>query len=310
MHHFTTPDEHNWLQPAASHGPQSCPLLLASALPLTPPQAPHVSAPNPQAASTDQIVAGADGQQHGNGAAGGPPGAGAEEQPVVVDLAAVQASLEAKYQAGSNGNGASSNGNGASANGASANGSKAPAASVVVAAAVTPPASPTVSIDAADGVEGFMPPEEAGQLEAAAQEALAEEERKGSAPRAAPTSAAGTPYVAPGGRWSQFKSYSTFQRTWDIWRFGLTFFFKLWCINQVGRLQQEAHHPFSQNQYSSPPAVNTPRISALRSCLSPAAEIHLQEAAGRHERGQRVGQAQRAGCVAARGAGAAGPHLH
>lgn len=46
-------------------------------------------------------------------------------------------------------------------------------------------------------------------------------------------SAAGTPYVQPGGQWSKFKTYSTFQRTWDIWRFGLTFFFKLWAINQV-----------------------------------------------------------------------------
>ncbi|KAL4421257.1 hypothetical protein ABPG75_010548 [Micractinium tetrahymenae] len=175
-----------------------------------------------EAASTDQIVAGADGQQNGNGAAGGAAGAGAEPQPLVIgDLAAVQASLEAKYQAGSNGDGASSNGNGAAANGSAVNGA-APAAA----------ATATVSVDAAEGVEGFMPPEAAGQLEAAAQEALAEQERKAAAPRAAPTSAAGTPYVAPGGRWSQFKSYSTFQRTWDIWRFGLTFFFKLWCINQ------------------------------------------------------------------------------
>lgn len=180
---------------------------------------------------------------------------------MVVDLAAVQASLEAKYQAGSNGNGAGSNGNGAAANGASANGT-APAATVVVAAAVSPAASPTASVDAAEGVEGFMPPEEAGQLEAAAQEALAERERKGPAPRAAPTSAAGTPYVAPGGRWSQFKSYSTFQRTWDIWRFGLTFFFKLWCINQVrgGRSPSRAAvlphaHPAFDAQQAAPLAL-------------------------------------------------------
>lgn len=221
---------------------------------------------NLQAASTDQIVAGADGQQNGNGAAGGAPGAGAEAQPVVIgDLAAVQASLEAKYQAVSNGNGVSSNGNGAAANGASTNGS----APFAVSAS---PASATVSIDAADGVEGYMPPEGAGQLEAAAQEALTEQDR--AARRAAPTTAAGTPYVAPGGRWSQFKSYSTFQRTWDIWRFGLTFFFKLWCINQVGRGGNGARcgrrgAPYA---HTEPPAVAAayrpePHPSPRRCCL-------------------------------------------
>ncbi|XVE86688.1 hypothetical protein DITRI_Ditri18aG0054200 [Diplodiscus trichospermus] len=38
--------------------------------------------------------------------------------------------------------------------------------------------------------------------------------------------------VAPGGRWSRFKTYSTIQRTMEIWGFVLTFIFKAWLNNQ------------------------------------------------------------------------------
>ncbi|MFX9847660.1 hypothetical protein ABTP16_17545, partial [Acinetobacter baumannii] len=38
--------------------------------------------------------------------------------------------------------------------------------------------------------------------------------------------------VAPGGRWSRFKTYSTIQRTMEIWGFVLTFIFKIWLNNQ------------------------------------------------------------------------------
>ncbi|XP_076942977.1 protein ACTIVITY OF BC1 COMPLEX KINASE 8, chloroplastic-like [Bidens hawaiensis] len=38
--------------------------------------------------------------------------------------------------------------------------------------------------------------------------------------------------VAPGGRWNRFKTYSTIQRTCEIWGFVLTFLFKVWLINQ------------------------------------------------------------------------------
>lgn len=38
--------------------------------------------------------------------------------------------------------------------------------------------------------------------------------------------------VAPGGRWSRFKTYSTIQRTLEIWGFVLTFVFKVWLNNQ------------------------------------------------------------------------------
>ncbi|KAI5062828.1 hypothetical protein GOP47_0021375 [Adiantum capillus-veneris] len=38
--------------------------------------------------------------------------------------------------------------------------------------------------------------------------------------------------VAAGGRWNQFKTYSTIQRTCEIWFFVATFLFKAWLINQ------------------------------------------------------------------------------
>ncbi|KAL2907166.1 Protein ACTIVITY OF BC1 COMPLEX KINASE 8 chloroplastic [Bienertia sinuspersici] len=38
--------------------------------------------------------------------------------------------------------------------------------------------------------------------------------------------------VAPGGRWSRFKTYSTIQRTLEIWGFVLTFAFRAWLTNQ------------------------------------------------------------------------------
>ncbi|KAI3747423.1 hypothetical protein L6452_09880 [Arctium lappa] len=38
--------------------------------------------------------------------------------------------------------------------------------------------------------------------------------------------------VAPGGRWSRFKTYSTIQRTCEIWGFVITFLFKVWLNNQ------------------------------------------------------------------------------
>lgn len=38
--------------------------------------------------------------------------------------------------------------------------------------------------------------------------------------------------VAPGGRWNRFKTYSTIQRTCEIWGFVITFLFKAWFNNQ------------------------------------------------------------------------------
>ncbi|XP_057807042.1 protein ACTIVITY OF BC1 COMPLEX KINASE 8, chloroplastic-like [Salvia miltiorrhiza] len=38
--------------------------------------------------------------------------------------------------------------------------------------------------------------------------------------------------VAPGGRWNRFKTYSTIQRTLEIWGFVVSFIFKAWLSNQ------------------------------------------------------------------------------
>ncbi|KAL3527835.1 hypothetical protein ACH5RR_012491 [Cinchona calisaya] len=38
--------------------------------------------------------------------------------------------------------------------------------------------------------------------------------------------------VSPGGRWSRFKTYSTIQRTLEIWGFVITFIFRVWLNNQ------------------------------------------------------------------------------
>ncbi|XP_050204862.1 protein ACTIVITY OF BC1 COMPLEX KINASE 8, chloroplastic [Mercurialis annua] len=38
--------------------------------------------------------------------------------------------------------------------------------------------------------------------------------------------------VAPGGRWSRFKTYSTIQRSLEIWGFVITFIFRVWLNNQ------------------------------------------------------------------------------
>jgi hypothetical protein len=38
--------------------------------------------------------------------------------------------------------------------------------------------------------------------------------------------------VAPGGRWSRFKTYSTIQRTLEIWGFVIKFIFKSWLNRQ------------------------------------------------------------------------------
>jgi predicted unusual protein kinase regulating ubiquinone biosynthesis (AarF/ABC1/UbiB family) len=44
--------------------------------------------------------------------------------------------------------------------------------------------------------------------------------------------AAGTPYSSPGGRWSKFKTYSVFQRTFEIWAFAFAFAFKYFLLGQ------------------------------------------------------------------------------
>lgn len=117
------------------------------------------------------------------------------------------------HGSGSNGNGRSNGSNGAGR----LNGS----ASTLIATAVP--------INAGDGVEGFQDPCESGQLEACAMERIAERElqEQGVLPAASgdasSSSAQGTPYSNPGGRWSNFRKYSTFQvRNGALWRV-------VWC---------------------------------------------------------------------------------
>jgi len=55
--------------------------------------------------------------------------------------------------------------------------------------------------------------------------------------------------VTPGGPWNRFKTYSTIQRTLEIWGFVFAFIFKAWLNNQKfsyrGRLLVSwVHCPF------------------------------------------------------------------
>lgn len=86
-------------------------------------------------------------------------------------------------------------------------------------------------------IEGYLSADEAGHLETAAQEALSERERHKLEEQTVALSKnlpidEEAPYKEPGGRWGRFKSYSTLQRTWEIWSFAFSFFFKLWLVNQ------------------------------------------------------------------------------
>jgi predicted unusual protein kinase regulating ubiquinone biosynthesis (AarF/ABC1/UbiB family) len=124
----------------------------------------------------------------------------------------------------------SANGNGASVNSASVNGN---------GSAVVVVESNGASLS--NEIDGYLSADDAGHLETAAQEAMAKKDREsvngGAASAAAPSTSPASskeqmPYREPGGRWGRFKSYSTFQRTWEIWSFAFTFFFKLWLVNQ------------------------------------------------------------------------------
>jgi hypothetical protein len=45
----------------------------------------------------------------------------------------------------------------------------------------------------------------------------------------------------PGGRWNKFKTYSTIQRTFEIWSFAIAFVFKAWLNNQKFMYRGERH---------------------------------------------------------------------
>ncbi len=144
----------------------------------------------------------ADASANGNGAVPSPPRIVPSKAAVEVATAVAAATVvtnaanaAANGASSSNGNGASSNGNGAS----SSNGNGT-AASAKAKSPSPPPSSfkalSTQSLDEA------LDPQAAGQVETVA--------ATGGATRVNRT-AAGTPYANPGGRWSKFKSYSTFQ---------------------------------------------------------------------------------------------------
>ena len=172
-------------------------------------------------------------------------------------------------------NGSAANGvavvNGAAINGAAPNGlngvngslNGASSASSALAAAAT-----SIEVDATS----VMDPCEVGQLEACAQERLAERDAeeaallereaaqkaetragrgggRGASANEASTSSSGTsssssssssttskksstPYSAPGGRWGRFRKYSALQRSFEIWSFAVVFFFKLWLVGR------------------------------------------------------------------------------
>jgi len=67
---------------------------------------------------------------------------------------------------------------------------------------------------------------------AAEQEAAATSGRIGTEEDIRKAAAKSTPYTAPGGRWSSFRSYSVWQRSFMIWGFAIKFFFKLWLVGK------------------------------------------------------------------------------
>lgn len=87
----------------------------------------------------------------------------------------------------------------------------------------TGPAAATAEpVLTAEEVEGYADACDVGQLEACAAQRItdSQDNAAGPGPESGPSSAAadasagstrGTPYTSPGGRWSNFRSYSTFQ---------------------------------------------------------------------------------------------------
>jgi predicted unusual protein kinase regulating ubiquinone biosynthesis (AarF/ABC1/UbiB family) len=131
--------------------------------------------------------------------------------------------------------------NGTPLNGAAVNGAATAGATPALnGATVVAPlaADATVTIDADEPVMGAC---EAGQLEACAVERVAALEAAPTPADPAPASAAArSPYAAPGGRWSSFKSYSALQRTLQIWTFALRFFVRFWLVGRAWTYPKKA----------------------------------------------------------------------
>ncbi|KAI8469667.1 MAG: ABC1 family-domain-containing protein [Monoraphidium minutum] len=186
------------------------------------------------------------------------------------DAAAAAAANGNGHGANGNGNGASSNGNGNGAvqyvpitlpaNGAAAayvNGNGAAAAPPANASVASAVGAAAIAAAAANGAAAGAANGRAPSNGAAAANGAAKRDRvlntidedqnavaAGKLELAAVTdgepgatgsggrSAAGTPYKNPGGRWSKFKTYSVWQRTFEIWTFAFSFAWKYAKLNQ------------------------------------------------------------------------------
>lgn len=137
---------------------------------------------------------------------------------------------------GSNGNG---NGHAAAAVALNGNGNGASTSGCTSSSSSSPKASPRL-LNTIDEDQNYVA---SGQLElaavtaaeaasAAASSAASTTATTESSPPRSGLSAAGTPYSEPGGRWSQFRAYSVWQRTWQIWTFAIAFAWRYWLLGR------------------------------------------------------------------------------
>lgn len=88
---------------------------------------------------------------------------------------------------------------------------------------IGPAAATAEPVLTAEEVEGYADACDVGHLEACAAQRITDSQDGGagagpsvSAAAAAPDTPRGTPYSNPGGKWSKFQKYSTFQVTFDV----------------------------------------------------------------------------------------------
>lgn len=162
-----------------------------------------------QAVATETVEAVEAAVKNGNGKVNGNTNGNGSNSPVITST--VQVVVPTASSSNGNGNG---NGNGASSSNGTA--AMAAAATAVTAAAVVSTAAVAAAASSATGnskeathIRMLNTIDEEQNAEAAGQLELAAATKKQRAER----SAAGTPYKAPGGSWSKFKTYSV----WQVW---------------------------------------------------------------------------------------------
>lgn len=115
-----------------------------------------------------------------------------------------------------------------------------PEPEALIAAVEEPLETSTASVMSSEEEEA-MNAEAAGQLELAAataeprqlaEVAVAQKMQELEAEDRKAFTAAGTPYKAPGGRWSKFKTYSVWQRSCEIWGFALQFAIRYFLLGR------------------------------------------------------------------------------